>query len=160
MWESPQGETVERDGDSPAFSFSFSFSPFSGVSQCYMSIFPHRCQDTNVTFLTEQLLKGDATRDDSKRRFLAQQSFATLLRHCFEQFQLCSNIVTLCENKKISLPRACDKETMWVPDKIRTYNVPKPERALYPLELRKLTENSWRARRSIRFIFDTPPAYC
>ena len=52
MWESPQGETVERDGDSPAFSFSFSFSPFSGVSQCYMNIFSLRCQDTNVTFLT------------------------------------------------------------------------------------------------------------
>ena len=155
MWESPQGETVERDGDSPAFSFSFSFSPFSGVSQCYMSIFPLRCQDTNVTFLTEQLLKGDATRDDSKRRFLAQQSFTTL----FEQFQLCS-IVTLCENKMISLPRACDEETIWVPDKIGIYNVPKTGRALYPLELRKLTENSWRARRSIRFIFDTPPAYC
>ena len=50
MWESPQGETVERDGDSPAFSFSS--SPFSGVSQYYMNIFPLRCQDTNVTFLT------------------------------------------------------------------------------------------------------------
>ena len=48
----PLEETVERDGDSPAFSFSFSFSPFSGVSQYYMNIFSLRCQDTNVTFLT------------------------------------------------------------------------------------------------------------
>ena len=28
--------------------------------------------------------KGDATRDDLQRRFLAQHSVATLLRHCFE----------------------------------------------------------------------------
>ena len=28
--------------------------------------------------------KGDVTRDDSQRRFLAQHSVATLLRHCFE----------------------------------------------------------------------------
>ena len=27
--------------------------------------------------------KGDVTRDDSERRFLAQHSLATLLRHCF-----------------------------------------------------------------------------
>jgi len=29
-------------------------------------------------------LKGDVTRDDSQRRFLAQHSVATLYRHCFE----------------------------------------------------------------------------
>ena len=138
------------------FPFPSPFLPFPASVSAIWAFSPLRCQDTNVTFLTERLLKGDATRDDSKRRFLAQQSFATL----FEQFQLCSNIVTLRENKMISLPRACDKETIWVPDKIRTYNVPKTGRALYPLELRKLTENSWRARRCIRFIFDTRPAYC
>ena len=42
------------------------------------------------------LLKGVVTRDDSQRRFLAQDSFATLLRHCFEWLQHCSSIVTLC----------------------------------------------------------------
>ena len=36
-----------------------------------------------------ELFKGDVTRDDSQRRFLAQQSVATLLRHCFG----CYNIV-------------------------------------------------------------------
>ena len=40
--------------------------------------------------------KGDVTRDDSQRRFLAQHSVATLLRHCFEWLQLCSSIATLC----------------------------------------------------------------
>ena len=33
---------------------------------------------------------------DSQRRFLAQHSVATLLRHCFEYLQHCSNIATLC----------------------------------------------------------------
>ena len=40
--------------------------------------------------------KGDVTREDSQRRFLAQHSVATLLRHCFEWLQHCSNIGTLC----------------------------------------------------------------
>ena len=41
-------------------------------------------------------LKGDVTRDDSRRRFLEQHSVATLLPHCFEWLQHCSNIATLC----------------------------------------------------------------
>ena len=40
--------------------------------------------------------KGDVTRDNSQRRFLLQHSVATLLRHCFEYLQHCSNIATLC----------------------------------------------------------------
>ena len=34
--------------------------------------------------LTVTRLKGDVTRNDSQRRFLAQHSVATLLRYCFE----------------------------------------------------------------------------
>ena len=46
----PQGEI---DGDSPAFSFSFSFSPFS-VSQCYLKTFPFALPTghQHITFLT------------------------------------------------------------------------------------------------------------
>ena len=40
--------------------------------------------------------KGDVTRDDSQRPLLAQHSVVTLLRHCFEWLQHCSNIATLC----------------------------------------------------------------
>ena len=40
--------------------------------------------------------EGDVTQDDSQRRFLAQHSVATLLRHCFEFLQHYSNIATLC----------------------------------------------------------------
>ena len=40
--------------------------------------------------------EGDVTRDDSQRRFLSQHSVVTLLRHCFEWLQHCSNIATLC----------------------------------------------------------------
>ena len=40
--------------------------------------------------------KGGVTQDDSQRRFLAQHSVATLLRHCFEWLQHCSNIAALC----------------------------------------------------------------
>ena len=45
--------------------------------------------------------KGDVTRDDSQRRFSAQHSVTTLLRHCFESLQHCSNIATLfCDNSR------------------------------------------------------------
>ena len=40
--------------------------------------------------------KGDVTRNDLQRRFLEQHSVATLLRHCFEYLQHCSNIATMC----------------------------------------------------------------
>ena len=43
--------------------------------------------------------KVSVTRDDSKRRFLAQQSATALMRPCFEQLQHCSNIATLCCTK-------------------------------------------------------------
>ena len=42
------------------------------------------------------LFSRDVTRDNSQRRFqLVQCSAATLLRHCFERWQNCSNIPTL-----------------------------------------------------------------
>ena len=44
----------------------------------------------------ERRLKGDVTRDDFQRRFLTQLIISTLLQHCFECFQHCSNIATLC----------------------------------------------------------------
>ena len=37
--------------------------------------------------------KGDVTRDDSQRRFLAQHSAAMLLRYCFELFQHCNPVL-------------------------------------------------------------------
>ena len=40
-----------------------------------------------------------------------------------------------CENEIISMSRAWDKEKIWVPDRIRTYDLPNTGRALYPLEL-------------------------
>ena len=40
--------------------------------------------------------------DDSQQRFLAQQSVATLLRHCFEWLQHCSSIATLLRSKSFS----------------------------------------------------------
>ena len=55
--------------------------------------------------------KGDVTRDDSKRRFLAQHSVATLLRHCFEWLQHCSNIATLCCAKN----RSCESSRVTSP---------------------------------------------
>ena len=42
------------------------------------------------------LFKGDVNRDDSLRRFLAQHSVATLLRHYFGWLQHCSNFAALC----------------------------------------------------------------
>ena len=35
----------------------------------------------------------------------------------------------------ISMSRVWDKEKIWLPDRIRTYDLPNTGRALYPLEL-------------------------
>ena len=43
--------------------------------------------------------QGNITQDDLQRRFLAQHSVITLLRHCFERLQHCSNVWTLCCTK-------------------------------------------------------------
>ena len=51
--------------------------------------------------------EGDVTRDDSQQRPLAQQSVATLLGHCFERSQHCSNIAALifAENRRYESSR-------------------------------------------------------
>ena len=41
------------------------------------------------------MTEGDVTRHNLQRRFLAQQSVATLLRHCFEWLKGYSSIATL-----------------------------------------------------------------
>ena len=63
----------------------------------------------SVSVSTEFDCKGDVTRDDSQRRFLAQHSVATLLRHCFEWLQHWSSIATLycaknrrCESSRVT----------------------------------------------------------
>ena len=58
------------------------------------------------------LFSRDVTRDYSQRRFqLAQCSAATLLRHCFERWQHCSNIPTLCCAKN----RRCESSPVTSP---------------------------------------------
>ena len=53
-------------------------------------------QQANSRFYTH-LSIGDVTRYDSQRRFFcATQHHNTVLRHCFEWLQLCSNMATLC----------------------------------------------------------------
>ena len=51
------------------------------------------------------------TRDDSQQRFLAHHSVATLLRHCFECLQHCSNIATMCSTKN----RRCESSRVTSP---------------------------------------------
>ena len=58
----------------------------------------------------------DVTRDDSQRRFLAQHSVATLLRHCFEWLQHCSNIARLCCAKN----RRCESSRVTSPTLSKT----------------------------------------
>ena len=41
----------------------------------------------------------------------------------------------------ISMSRAWDKEKIWVPDRIRTYNLPNTGRALYSLSYGELVES-------------------
>ena len=60
--------------------------------------------------------KGNATQEDSQRRFLAQHSVATLLQHCFEELQHCSNIATWCCAKN----RHCESSHVTSPEDIRS----------------------------------------
>ena len=53
----------------------------------------------------------DVTRDVSQRRFLAQHSVATLLRHCFGWLQHCSSIAALCCAKN----RGCESSRVTSP---------------------------------------------
>ena len=50
------------------------------------------CNELQLWFLKTCWAKGVVTRDDSQQRFLAQHSVTTLLLHCFEWLQYCSNI--------------------------------------------------------------------
>ena len=55
--------------------------------------------------------KGDVTRDDSQRRFIAQHSF-TILEQCYNHLKRCrNNVATLCgaknrrrESSRVTLP--------------------------------------------------------
>ena len=49
-----------------------------------------------ISMFPQSRSNSDVPRDDSQRRFLAQDSVGSLLRHRFEWLQHCSNIVTLC----------------------------------------------------------------
>ena len=43
--------------------------------------------------------KAIVTLDNFQQQFLAQHNIATLLQHCFEELQHCSNIATRCSAK-------------------------------------------------------------
>ena len=64
-----------------------------------------------LPLLERETLNRLFTRDDSQLRCLAQHSVATLLRHCFEWFQHCSNIATLCCAKN----RRCESSRVTSP---------------------------------------------
>ena len=55
--------------------------------------------------------ESDVTQDDSPQWFLAQHSTATLLQHCFESLQHCSNIATMCCAKN----RCCESSLVTSP---------------------------------------------
>ena len=46
-----------------------------------------------------------------------------------------------CEGELINMSRAWDQEKFWVPDRNRTYDLPNPGRAPYPLSYEKLMES-------------------
>ena len=55
--------------------------------------------------------KGDVTRDDSQRRFLAQHSVATLEQCCYHSKQCRNNVATLCCARN----RRCESSTVTSP---------------------------------------------
>ena len=62
-----------------------------------------------------QATEGDVTLGDSQRRFLAQHSVATLLGHCVEWLQHCSNIAALCYAKN----RCCESSCVTSPLEVK-----------------------------------------
>ena len=62
-----------------------------------------------------RVFKDDVTRNESQRQLLAQHSVATLLLHCFEYAQHCSNITTLCcaKNRRCESFRVTSSLTMY-----------------------------------------------
>ena len=66
---------------------------------CMYAIFPIITKKTllrTVYLDASKTFCGEAKRDDSQRRFLAQHSVATLLLHCFEWLQHCFSVAMLC----------------------------------------------------------------
>ena len=66
---------------------------------CLTFLEVHSCQSSLVLLISYgkcSVCKGDVKRDDSQQRFSAQHNVATILRHCLEWLQHCSNIATLC----------------------------------------------------------------
>ena len=83
-----------------------SWTKFSSTrKKCHFS-FPSKLKEKYLSGITFKGLitydgrcctfQGDVTRGDSQQRLLAQHSVVTLLRHCFEWLQHCSNIAALC----------------------------------------------------------------
>ena len=56
------------------------------------------------------------------------------------------------------MSRGWDKEKIWVPDRIWTYDLPNTQQALYPPDLRRA--HGVRGHNYARFIFEMCPAYC
>ena len=81
--------------------------------------FAHRRIDSKVR--TTSQVTGDVKQDDLQRRFLTQHIISTLLRHCFEWLQHCSNIAALCcaknrrcESSRVTSPYAIPSFTLAV----------------------------------------------
>ena len=70
----------------------------------------------------------------------------------------------LCENEMISMSGAWDKEKVWVPDRIRTYDLPNTGPTLYPLELRRTHGERGHTAISRKVVgrsaHDNPERYC
>ena len=85
-------------------------------------LFPTKCLRIRValehttTLLPRGGGKGRRGIEDSQRRFLAQLSVATLLRHCFEWLQHCSNIAMRCCTKNCR----CESSRVTSPLQLKT----------------------------------------
>ena len=64
-----------------------------------------------------------------------------LLSHCPQLLSQskwqCDNRSNIVKNKIISMSWAWDKEKIWVPNRIQTYDLPNTRQVLYPLDLRR-----------------------
>ena len=116
-----------------------------------MKILPYGALTWQVKVVTDKF----SLKPRANGRNVVRQQLPTLKEWKMVNFKLCE---TKCENELISMSRAWNKEKIWVPDGIWTYDLPNSGEggALSTWA----TENSWRARPYTRFIFDTRSTYC
>ena len=121
-----KGIKKQRRNSIPLFELGYGHLKFSfrrvrlHLASTWVGITAMKTERTQIHFLSDILvavtsldLKGDVTRDNSQRRFLAQQSVAMLKQRCNRSKQYRNNVTTLhcAENRRCELSRVTSPQS-------------------------------------------------